>query len=196
MKKTITLTCVTICVATTSAFAGLADINFGSASAAGAAGFYGTDAAAADSITLGYFTGTANAELTGWVVLGTDSNFEQAPIGFNTGFLDDVDTTAGDGSDAWLLVSDGSDFGLLRANDWVDITGATNPSPPSPLSYQFDSGDSAAGISTLGNIVIADGGGAGGSGISATVTAVPEPSTFAALAGFLALGCVALRRRK
>jgi hypothetical protein len=38
-------------------------------------------------------------------------------------------------------------------------------------------------------------GGYNGDGVSIALSAVPEPSAYAALAGILALGCVMLRRR-
>ena len=53
--------------------------------------------------------------------------------------------------------------------------------------------DTGASLSFGDAFAAVSGGANTGSG---SVAAVPEPSTFAALAGFLALGCVALRRRK
>ena len=70
---------------------------------------------------------------------------------------------------------DGDDIALLASNVLVPGLGQSNMQ----FGTQFD--------------VIA---GVAGSGSVQMITTVPEPSTFAAFAGFLALGCVALRRRK
>jgi hypothetical protein len=64
MKKIFVTSVLSACMIAGSSFAGLADISFGSASAAGAGTFFGTDGNAADSISIGYFSGAANAELT------------------------------------------------------------------------------------------------------------------------------------
>jgi hypothetical protein len=194
MKKIITFSIASLVLLGSSAFGLVANINYGAAPASGGALFIGSDDdLAADSIAIGYFTGAANAELTGWVQLGVDTSFEQ-PSGFNIASVTNVDTTAADGLDAWILVSDAGFSGLVRLNTWTALTGADAPTPTPTLAYQLGTADTAAAMSFLGDVVIADGGGFGGTGVSVTV--VPEPSTFAALAGFLALGCVALRRRK
>lgn len=201
----------TICVSSSSLVAGVADINYGSAAAAGGAQFFGSDAGAADSISIGYFAGnTVNTDLTGWNAYDTSSTFTVPGTGYNNGggTLTDVDTTAGDGLIGYILIQDGALSALVTLNSWDTISGTVTPAPKPTLAFQFGSGATAAGITSFEaagtTLTITDGegtnfaGGFSGTGVSfrLSAVAVPEPSTFAALAGFLALGCVALRRRK
>ena len=172
----------------------IANIDYGSDPAAGGALFFGTDAAAADSISVGYFsTGSANVALTNWVSLGTDSTFESGA--FNMANAVAVDVTAGVGLDAWVLITDAGGIGLARLNSWTTITGDIAPTPPSSLAYTFGSTATASTITGL-NVTIVDSAGQGGSGVSISVAAVPEPSTIALLFGFIAFTWVAIRRRK
>lgn len=177
-----------------------ASINYGSAPAAGGALFQGEDGLSADSIAIGYFTGAANGDLTGWNAIQVDTTFNTT-TGFNTASTGSgTDIGSGDGRDAWILITDGSLSGLVRANDWADITGTDAPAPEPTLTYQLDSADSSATVSFLAasgtQLTITNNGGQGGSGIGIRLSAVPEPSTYAALSGLLALGYVMVRRRK
>jgi hypothetical protein len=176
----------------------IANINYGSASALGGSLFQGADGNNVDSISIGFFSAAAAADLTGWTSFATDSVFATT-TGFNAGAESNVDVTAASGLDAWVLIADGSLSGLVRANDWASYSGVASPGTPAPLSFQFDSADTAAGVSFLAGagttVTITNGGGQGGSGLGFQLTAVPEPSSYALLGGLLALGCVMLRRR-
>lgn len=172
-----------------------ANITYGSAAAAGGGLFQGTDGNSADSITIGYFSGTANAGLTGWVALGAANTNFTTTTGFNNASLGSVNVTSAVGKEAWILITDAALVGLVRANDWASITGFVSPTPPEPLTYVFDAADSISTVTTLGNVVVTNNGGHSGSGISMAI-AVPEPSTYALLFGFMALTWVAIRRRK
>ena len=173
----------------------IADIDFGSAPALGGGLFFGTDGSSAESITLGYFSGTANSDLTGWNALGAaDTVFEDS--GFNQASLSGVNVTSAAGKEAWILISDAALIGLVRANDWAVISGTEAPSTPTNLAYTFDSSDSSATVSTLGNVTITNNAGQGGSSGISMAIAVPEPGTFALIFGFMALTWVAIRRRK
>lgn len=176
----------------------IADINYGSAPAVGGGLFLGADGGSADSIAIGYFSAAANAELTGWTAFQTDTSWNTT--GLNVAAITGVDATSASGLDAWILFVDGSLTGLVRANDWADISGVAAPGTPAALSYQFDSADTAANISFLAGsgttLTITDNGGfQGSSGVGFQLTAVPEPSAYALLGGLFALTCVMLRRR-
>jgi hypothetical protein len=198
MKNKITLFLATISLGASSLLGqSIADINFGSAPVPGGGLFFGADGGSADSIAIGYFSAAANAELTGWNALQTDTSWN-AP-GFNIAGGTGFDVTSALGADAWILFSDDSLTGLVRANDWASITGVAAPGAPAALVYQFDGSDVAANISSFAGagtaLTITDGGGFQSQGVSFQLSAVPEPSAYAALAGILALGCVMLRRR-
>lgn len=181
--------------------AGVANISFGAASEFGGAQFYGSDGNAADSITIGYFTGdTFNASLTGWNALESTSS---APFGgFMAGSSANTDTSAGNGLTAYLLVTDGALNGFVNLSSWASLSGTVAPATPAALNYTIGATATAAGVNAFngsGTVSVVDGqgtnfaGGFAGSGVSIQV--VPEPSAYAALAGLLALGCVMLRRR-
>ena len=201
MKK-ILLQLAGFTIGASSLFGLTANINYGSAPAAGGALFQGEDGQSADSIAIGYFSGTANAALTGWTAIQTDTDFNTT-TGFNIGATGSgADVTAANGLDAWILVLDGSLSGLIRATDWAAFSGATAPTPDPTLTFQLDSNDSTSTIQSLSaantTFTVTNNGGQGGSGIGIQLTAVavPEPSTFAALAGLCALGAVMVRRRR
>jgi len=193
MKKKYSLILSLLCVGASSALGITANINYGSAAAAGGGLFLGGDSLSADSITVGYFTGVANAGLTDWFALDVDSTFPAT--GFNAASVSGSDVTAASGFAAWVLVIDGVNSGLIRANDWAVYSGTDSPSPTPLLTYQFDLADTSATVSLLGDLVVANNAGQGGaSGISISV--VPEPSAYAALAGLCALSAVMVRRRR
>ena len=199
MKNNIVLFLATISFGASSLLGqSIADINYGSKGAAGGGLFFGADGGSADSIAIGYFSAAANAELTGWTAFQTDTSWNTTGLNLAAGTGFDVTSSAG--KDAGILFSDDSLTGLVRANDWASISGVAAPGTPAALVYQFDSADSAANISSFAGagttLTITDNGGfQGSSGVGFQLTAVPEPSAYAALAGLLALGCVMLRRR-
>ena len=184
-----------LCAYSLSAQAQLANISFGSFSGVGGATFLGIDGTAADSISIGYFSGAANIALNGWTAFGTDSNFEDPASGFNRATLSDVDVTAAVSRDAWVLITDAGVQALVRLNSWASVTGAAAPAPSPTLAYLFGPGATVASITTLGGVTVQDDDGFQGSGVSFTLV-VPEPATYAALLGLVALvGVVFYRRR-
>ena len=181
--------------------AGVANISFGAATEFGGAQFFGADGQAADSITIGYFTGDAfSADLTGWNALESTST---APFGgFMAGSSANTDTTAGNGLTAYLLVTDGAFNGFVNLASWASLSGTVAPATPASLDYTIGGSVTASAVNSFngsGTVTVIDGqgtnfvGGFAPSGVSINI--VPEPSAYAALAGLLALGCVMLRRR-
>jgi len=178
--------------------AGVANITFGTKAEAGGAQFFGIDGLAAESVTIGYFTGDNLAlDLTGWNALATNSF---SPFGgyFSTTTAN-TDTTPGDGLTAYLLVEDAGNSGLVNLGSWAVLSGSTPPTPTAALSYTIGSSETVSSVSVFGNLNAIAGGGtnfAGGtSGTGLSFNVVPEPSTYALLGGLLALTCVMLRRR-
>ena len=169
-----------------------ADISYGSEPSIGGSLFQGLDGDAVDSIAIGYFTGAANAELSGWNPFATSTTF-QTLDGLSINTENSVDVSLGIGSDAWLLVSDDSFSGLIRSNDWDAITGASPPALES-LIYQLGPSNTISSSSFLGDLAVFDNGGQGGSGL--LVQVVPEPSTYALFAGILSIGYIIVRRSR
>jgi len=178
--------------------AGVANISYGTQVAPGGAQFFGADGLAADSVTVGYFTGDVfSADLTGWNALATNTS---APLGgYMSTTTANTDTTAGNGLTAYLLVSDGALNGFVNVSTWATLSGTTAPATPASLNYTIGASDTVTGFDGSGTLSIIAGQGtdfAGGfSGTGVSINVVPEPSAYAALAGLLALGCVMLRRR-
>jgi len=199
MKKVLSLLAV-FSVSSSALVAGVANIAYGSASNTGGANFLGST-----SVSVGYFTGDVfSADLIGWNSLNTNS-LDLVGTGFFAGSASSVDTLAASGSQAYLLFTDGSLNGFVTSNAWATLSGTDSPAPPASLSYTIGASDSSATLSafagTGATVSVTDGqgtdfiGGYSGNGVSIALSAVPEPSAYATLAGLLALGCVMLRRR-
>lgn len=199
MKKVLSLLAA-ISVSSSVLVAGVADIGYGSAAAAGGANFLNST-----SVSLGYFDAdTFSADLTGWNALATNST-DGVGTGWYYESLASLDTTAAEGSTAYLLFTTGSLNGFVTSASWDTFSGATPPATPPVLDYTIGASATAASLTTLAGtgatVTVTDGqgtdfaGGYNGDGVSFTLSAVPEPSSYALLGGLLALTCVMLRRR-
>jgi hypothetical protein len=114
-------------------------------------------------------------------------------LSFNWTFLTNEDG----GSDYAFLVIDGSIFNLSTGASLSPVSTYDYDFTTSGQSYQSAAFGGAATI-TVGFGVVDVDNFAGSSALivdNVSVAAIPEPSAFAALAGFAALGLVALRRR-
>jgi hypothetical protein len=198
MKNILTILTV-LSVSSSALVAGVANIAFGSTANYGGASFLNST-----SVSLGYFSGDAfSADLTGWNSLASNST-----DGSGTGSFfgsGQYDTTAASGSTAYLLFSDGALSGFVTADSWASFTGTDAPAPPATLDYSIGASYTSSDLTTYAGagalVTVTNGqgtdflGGYNGDGVSIALSAVPEPSAYAALAGILALGCVMLRRR-
>ena len=91
------------------------------------------------------------------------------------------------GTKPWLSLDGG--LGWFQLDSWSNFQSASAPTP-TPINDFTVSGTGP--YTFLGNFFLDGAGGIGGSGMT---IAVPEPSTYALLAGFAAFIFVAIRRR-
>ena len=85
----------------------------------------------------------------------------------------------------------------IQSSAWSALSSALPPTPTPTNNYVISSTDTASTISASASgaaIEITSGGGIAGAGLGISV--VPEPSTYALIAGFAAFLFVAIRRRK
>ena len=101
-----------------------------------------------------------------------------------------LQTFAYTGESAVIQVTAGSNIGYVSSSDWALIASSEPPATPSANVFTLSGTDTSA--LSLTNMVVDPGTTAiGGLGLSV----VPEPSTYALLAGFVAFLFVAIRRR-
>ena len=185
MKKIILPLILTL-VFSTSVWAQSSNVTWGTSATAPGGLWFAADGSSAGTITLGYFTGNDSANAFNSVATLTQG---ATPAGFlfGTAALSGIDYA---GLTPWVSLATGS---YVTSSTWGAFTAASAPTPPTALDISVGAGDIAANFTAI-NAVVVDGGGFNGSGPSITV--VPEPSTYALIAGFAAFLFVAIRRRK
>jgi hypothetical protein len=97
----------------------------------------------------------------------------------------------------WLAINSTLGTAYIRGNTFAALASASAPTPTPTNNYTLGATESASVISVSSDglgVLITDGAGIFGSGVSISV--VPEPSTYALIAGFAAFVLVAIRRRK
>jgi hypothetical protein len=156
-------------------------ISYGSPIAAGATTFTN-----ADSIAIGFLDGDTFTSFHSTVTAPGPGGV----AGFANGFYEATDF-AFTGENAVIQVTAGSNIGYVSSSAWTQPIASSAP-PATPSANVFTLSGTDASIFTLTNIVVDPGlTGIGGLGLSV----VPEPSTYALLAGFAAFIFVAIRRR-
>ena len=189
MKKTLLPLLLSLTL-TGSVFGQAANAVWGTAAAAGGALFFDASGAGLSEISLGYFAG---GDTSGAFTSVASHTYTAGPP---AGFLNASTALTGitySGETAWLRLGDSTSTSYVTDSSWATFSGTTAPAAPSTYNISIGSSTSAADL-TLINAVAVDGGGFTGSGVSISV--VPEPSTYALIAGFAAFLFAAIRRRK
>ena len=185
MKKLINIIAV-IAITPLISFAQDASVSFGSAPAPGGALFVGID-----SITL--------VDDTYAAIAGISTIVPGAGPGGVSGYANITETinNVSFSGTPWLALNSASGTAYIRGSSFAALASASAPTPTPTNNYTLGAADTSANISVsldgLG-VTLTDGGGIFGSGVSISV--VPEPSTYALIAGFAAVVFVAIRRRK
>lgn len=187
MKKIISILAI-LAIAPLSSYAQNADFEFGSGIGFGATLFDNSN-----SITLGFISGGS------FTALGAESSIGNDPFG-NPGYANGSFSVVGIdpaavGSAMYIKLSSGAGDAYITDSAWSTISALNPPSTP-PLNSALIGHANAGQITadSLGLGVNVTSGGIGGTGL--TISVVPEPSTYALIAGFAAFVFVAIRRRK
>lgn len=166
-----------------------ADFSFGSS-----VGFGGALFDNSNTITLGFMDGGSFQGLSADIAVGNDP-FGNAGYANNSFSMAPVAPASAVGEAMYIKLSSDLGDAYITDSSWSVISAATPPATP-PLNAALighaDASLISADGSGLGVAVVS--GGIGGSGL--TISVIPEPSTYALLAGFAAFLLVAIRRRK
>ena len=185
MKKLINIIAF-IAITPLISFAQDASVSFGSAPAVGGALFVGIDSITLVDDVYGSIAGISSI-VPGVGPGGVDG---YATI---TETINNV-TFAGT---PWLALTSSAGTAYIRGNTFAALASASAPTPTPINSYTLGATESASVISVSSEglgVLITDNAGIFGQGVSISV--VPEPSTYALIAGFAAFVLVAIRRRK
>ena len=185
MKKLINIIAF-IAITPLISFAQDASVSFGSAPAVGGALFVGIDSITLVDDVYGSIAGISSI-VPGVGPGGVDG---YATI---TETINNV-TFAGT---PWLALTSSAGTAYIRGNTFAALASASAPTPTPINSYTLGATESASVLSVSSEglgVLITDNAGIFGQGVSISV--VPEPSTYALIAGFAAFVLVAIRRRK
>ena len=172
-------------------FGQAANAVWGTDPAAGGALFYDANGVGLSEISLGYFAG---GDTSGTFTSIASHSHPGAPT--PAGFLNAQTALNGityAGETAWIRLGDATSTSYVSNSNWATFSGTNPPAAPSTYAISIGASTSASDL-TLIQAVAADNAGFQGTGVSISV--VPEPSTYALLAGFAAFLFVAIRRRK
>jgi hypothetical protein len=185
MKKLINIIAF-IAITPLISFAQDASVSFGSAPAPGGALFVGIDSITLVDDVYGAIAGIST--IVPGVGPGGVSGYANI-----TETLNNV-TFAGT---PWLALTSSAGTAYIRGNTFAALASASAPTPTPTNNYTLGSTESASVISVSSEglgVLITDNAGIFGQGVSISI--VPEPSTYALIAGFAAFVLVAIRRRK
>ncbi|MCC5788030.1 MAG: PEP-CTERM sorting domain-containing protein [Opitutales bacterium] len=160
-------------------------------------------------LAIGYFEVTPSSFLPtastfdDFIVLADSSSFGSPVSGFLRVEAPNVDITDAVGIIPYVAlftgitdfenIEDATGFGLFQDSSWDSLQGAEPPTPTPDLFYNFGP-DSISDVLIGSEIADATVSGDTDSGFGYT-TAIPEPSTYAAIFGLGVLGFVVLRRK-
>ena len=135
-----------------------------------------------------------HSSLTMATTSGYDSVYSTVP-GYASGSIDIASGSPAGGYVPWLLITDGTNTSYVQDSTWAQWSSATSPTPTPVLDFSLGGATDLANLTVEGTgLSFAAGGYASTSGY--TTSFVPEPSTYALIAGFAAFLFVAIRRRK
>ena len=136
-----------------------------------------------------------HSSLTISCVSGFDSTYAAAP-GYANGSINISSGSPAGGYIPWLKITDGgTNTSYVQDSTWTVWSSAVSPAPTPVLDFSLGGSTVLSNLTVEGTALdFTPGGYASGSGY--TTSFVPEPSTYALIAGFAAFLMVAVRRRK
>ena len=117
--------------------------------------------------------------------------------GYAPGEIDISSGSPAGGYVPWLLITDGTNASYVQDSTWGEWSSALSPTPTPILSFELNGSTDLANLTVEGTgLTFTPGGYASSTGYTTSFSVIPEPSTYALIAGFAAFLLVAIRRRK
>jgi len=164
-----------------------ADFSFGSAVGIGGALFD-----TSNTIALGFFDSDVFTSISGDIAVGNDpfGNYGYANYSFSASPV----LTSAIGKTMYIKLSQDVGPSYITDSSWSIVSSAYPPTPAPLNNYTIGHGNAGnISVSLFGADVSVASGGIGGTGLN--IGWVPEPSSYALIAGFATFFVVALRRK-